>query len=180
MHLSEPEDRKQIERIAAEYVRVGDVNAIVVDDKVFGLRQSAATGRPEFRDHAAKYRRGRGLALLQLGAEDGGEIADVLCHQEVVLHEALDVFHARVFGVAEPHGDLALDIEGESFLGAPGDEMDVAAHRPEEILAPAEDRELLAVEYALFEQFIRLCAPDRRIWPSKIACAGRASRPCRP
>ena len=47
-------------------------------------------------------------------------------------------------GVAEPHRDLALDVEGEPLLGAAGDEMHVAAHRPEEILAAAEQLDIPA------------------------------------
>ena len=55
-----------------------------------------------------------------------------------MLHEALDVLQAGMLGVAEPHRDLALDVERQPLLGAAGDEMHVAAHRPEEILAAAE------------------------------------------
>ena len=40
-----------------------------------------------------------------------GEIADVLGDQEIVFHEALDVAHPRMLGVAKPHRDLALDVE---------------------------------------------------------------------
>ena len=71
-------------------------------------------------------------------AEDRGQVADILRDQEVVLHEALDVAHAGMRRVAEPHRDLALDVEREPLLGAPHDEMHVAAHRPEEILGAAE------------------------------------------
>src|ERR1044071_7102577 len=47
------------------------------------------------------------------------------------------------FGSAEavfdaPRRDLALDVERQPFLGASGDEMHVAAHRPEEVAAAAE------------------------------------------
>ena len=40
---------------------------------------------------------GAGFAccVLELGAQDRGEVADVLGDQEVVLHEALDVLHGR-------------------------------------------------------------------------------------
>jgi hypothetical protein len=64
---------------------------------------------------------GAGLAcgLLQRGAEDAGEVADVLGDQEVVLHEALDVRQPGMLGVAEPLGDLALHVEGQPLLGRP-------------------------------------------------------------
>ena len=89
-------------------------------------------------DEAVEHRRRLGLTLLERRAEDGGEVADLLGDQEVVLHEALDVFQAGMRGVAEPHRDLALDVEGQPLLGAAGHEMHVAAHRPQEILGLPE------------------------------------------
>ena len=59
----------------------------------------------------AQYRRRLGLPLFEPGAQDGGEIADMLGGEEVVLHEALDVAQAGMRGVAEPHRDIALDVE---------------------------------------------------------------------
>ena len=48
-------------------------------------------------------RRGRlGLTLLEGGADDGGEVADVFGDEEIVLHEALDRGQAAVAAVAEP------------------------------------------------------------------------------
>jgi len=41
-------------------------------------------------------------------------------------------------GVAEPHRDLALHVEGQPLFGTAGKEMQVAAHRPQEIRATAE------------------------------------------
>ena len=38
---------------------------------------------------------GLGLALLERGADDRGQVADVLGDQEIVLHEAFDVGLAR-------------------------------------------------------------------------------------
>ena len=96
------------------------------------------------------------MAVFQVRAQDGGEIADVLGHQEVVLHEALDVLLAGMLGVAEPHRDLALDVERQPLLGAAGEKMHVAAHRPEEILAAAEQLVFLLVEHAALDQFVRL------------------------
>src|SRR5580693_1535456 len=82
----------QIDRIAPEDVGAGDVDAVVVDGEVVGLAQGApAARRAQARHHAAEHRRGLGLALLEAGAEDGGEVADMLGGEEIVLHEALDV-----------------------------------------------------------------------------------------
>jgi hypothetical protein len=71
-----------------------------------------------------------------------------------VLHEALDIAHARVRRVAEPHRDLALDVERQPFLGASHHEMHVAAHRPEEILRVAEHFVFGFVEDAPLDQLL--------------------------
>ena len=73
-----------------------------------------------------------------------------------MLHEALDVAQAGMRGIAEPHRDIALDIERQAFLGAAGDEMHVAADRPQEILAAAEQIVFVAVEHAAVDQLFRL------------------------
>ena len=90
----------------------------------------APRARPEPRHHAAERRHRLGLPILELGAEDGGEIADILGDQEVMLHEPLDVAQTRMLGITEPHRNLALDVERQSFLGAAGEEMHVTADRP--------------------------------------------------
>ena len=97
-----------------------------------------------------------GVAVFQLRAQDRGQVADVLGDQKVVLHEPLDILQAGMLCVAEPHGDLALDVERQPLLGPPHKEMHVAAHRPEEILACAEALVFLLVEYAALDQLIRL------------------------
>ena len=136
--LRQLKDADQVDRIAAEHVGVGDGDAIVVDDEIVAAGERAAARRAQPRHHPAQHRHALGVAVFQFGAQDGGEIADVLGDQEVVLHETLDVLLARMRGVAEPHRDLALDVERQPLLGAPGEEVHVAAHRPEEILAAAE------------------------------------------
>src|SRR5262247_2752650 len=65
-----------------------------------------------------------------------------------------------MLGVAEPHRDLALNVEGQPLLRPAGQEMHVTAHGPEEIAAAAEPAvfarvvdavrdELLAVAHAI-------------------------------
>ena len=125
-----------------------------------------------------QHRRGLGLLVLQLGAQDRGEVADVLGHQEVVLHEALDVLHAGMDGVAEPDRDLALHVERQPLLGAAGEEMQIAAHRPEEIGAAAEGAVLLRVEHAALQQLVGLAHaidvfgdPEQRVQVAQAALA---------
>src|SRR5262249_2762885 len=85
-------------------------------------------------------------------AEDGGEVADVLGDEEVVLHAALDLAQAGMLGVAEAERHLVLQVEGEPLFGAAGEEMQMAAHRPEKIAAAAEERKLGGREDALPHQ----------------------------
>ena len=86
--------------------------------------------------------------------------------------------HAGMRRVAEPHRDLALDVEGEPLLGAAGDEMHVAAHRPEEILGAAEHLVFLAVEHAALDQLLGLAHavdvfgdPEQRVQIAQAALA---------
>ena len=77
----------------AECLRLGDVDAIVVDNEIGRFLQRApATAGLEFRHHAVERRRALGLRVFECGAKDGGEVADILGDQEIMLHEALDVF----------------------------------------------------------------------------------------
>ena len=134
--VGEPEQPQQVDRIALEHLVVGDVDAVVVDDEVAGAGELALAAR-EGEEDAVEARHMLGLLLLERGAEDAGQVADILGDQEVVLHEALDRRQAGMAGVAEPLGDLALDVEMQPFLGLAGEEMHVAAHRPQEILGLA-------------------------------------------
>ena len=106
-----------------------------------GIVRRRRPGRPK---QAVEHRRRLAVVLLERGAEDAGQVADVLGDQEVVLHEALDVLQAGMRRVAEPLGHLALDVEGQPLLGAAGHEVQMAAHRPEEILGLAEEAQLAA------------------------------------
>ena len=62
---------------------------------------------------------GPGLELLDLErrAQDGGQIADVLGDQEIVLHEALDGAQAAAVDIAEALGHCRLHVEGQALLG---------------------------------------------------------------
>ena len=115
------------------------------------VRRRRRAGMPRRR---FEHRRRLAVVLLQRGAEDAGQIADVLGDQEVVLHEALDVLEPGMGGVAQPLRHIALDVEGQPFLGAAGEEVQVAAHRPQEILRLAEEPQLALRENAEGDQFV--------------------------
>src|SRR5580692_13212121 len=79
--------------------------------------------------------------------------------EEVVLHEALDVAQAGMFGVAKSDRDFALDVERQTLLGSAGEEVHVAANRPEKIFATPEHVVFVAVENAAIDQFLGLANP---------------------
>ena len=177
--LREPENPDQIDRVMLEDVGRGEIDAVVVDDEIVAVGHPPPVGaRPQPRHHAAQHRRRLGLLVFQLGAQDRGEIADVLGDQEVVLHEAFDILHAGMRGIAEPDRDLALHVERQPLFGAAREEMDVAADRPQEIGAAAEGAVFLRVEHAAFEQFVGLAHavdifrdPEQRVQVAQAALA---------
>src|SRR5688572_10818050 len=130
--VRELEDADQIDRIAAEYIAVGDRDPVIFDLEVrragYGLRSTAAAAKEpappwHFLD----------VMFLERGTEDPRQVADVLRDQEVVLHEALDIGKPRpVIVVTEPFRHAALMVERKPFLRPIRHEMEVAAHRPEE------------------------------------------------
>ena len=76
--------------------------------------------------------------------------------QVIVLGETLDAAAARPVLVAEPRGDLALQVERQAIVGAAGQIVDVAAHRGEEALGALEVARLLLGEHALGDQLAGL------------------------
>ena len=99
--LRQIEQPDQIHRVALEHVGAREREAVVLDNEVFGFGDCPpAARRAQSRDHAAEHRRRLGLPFLQAGAQNGGEIADMLGGEEVMLHEAFDVFQPRMLGVA--------------------------------------------------------------------------------
>ena len=110
--LREPEDPDQIDRILPEDIGRGEVDAVIVDDEVVAVGHPPPVGaRPQPRHHPREHRRRLGLLIFQLGAQDRGEVTDLLGDQEIVLHEAFDILHARMGGISEPDRDLALHVE---------------------------------------------------------------------
>ena len=176
--LRQPEHADQVDRIALEHIERREIDAIVVDDEIVAAAETSRGRRPQPRHHPRQRRCGLGLLIFELGAQDRGEVADILCDQEVVLHEALDVLHPRMRGVAESLGDIALGIEGETLLGAAAEEMQIAAHRPQEILAAAEGAIFLRVEHAVRDELVGIAHavdvlgdPEQRVQVAKAALA---------
>src|SRR3546814_14289220 len=57
----------------------------------------------------------RGELLVEMGEEQPGQIADLLCDEEIVPHETLDARHAGPVGIAHAPGDFGLDVQGQPF-----------------------------------------------------------------
>ena len=95
----------------------------------------AALG-PEAGEEAAALALGE--LFIEAGEEHAGQRADDFGLQEEILHEPLDPALAGAVLVIHPRGNLALHIEGQPVFGAAGDVVQMAAHRPEEVLCLAE------------------------------------------
>jgi hypothetical protein len=153
--LRQSEESDQIDRVFLEHVRRSKVDTVVVDDERIAVRQPAAMHLgPQLGHHARQRRRRLGLLVLELGAQDRGEVADILGNQEVVLHEALDVLHAGMRGIAEADRNLALEVEGQPLFRPFGQEVDMAAHRPQEILGLEGTRIRSDIEHAARDQLL--------------------------
>ena len=110
----------------------------------FSMRKSdvrlSLARRRQLNGASSVSRVGQRLELLHLErrAHDAGQLAHFLGDQEIVLHEALDRAQPGVPAIAEPLGHGLLHVEAEPLLGPVGEEVQVAAHRPQEALAAAE------------------------------------------
>src|SRR3546814_8647794 len=70
--------------------------------------------------------------------EGAGDVADAFGVEEIELHEAFDRALAGAVGEFHPARDLALEIEGQPVLGAPREDVEMAAHREQEIFGALE------------------------------------------
>ena len=148
----EHEPLDQVARVLLEHVRPGDVQAAALEDKI-GLALDRHLAAFERRQHPPDHVERLGVVEFQRRAEDAGQVAHILGHEEVALHEALDPQHAGAVIIAEPRGEVGLYVEGQLLVGPPGEEVEVAADRPEEILGALEQPVFLGAQYALAHQF---------------------------
>ena len=135
-HLDQPDG------IVLEEVLVGQRQPAAIEHEAVELGEAA----PDARQTEAPSARGE--LLVEMRQEHTGQVADRLRLQEIILHEAFDRRFARPVGKAHPLGDLALDVEGQPVLGAPGDRVQMAPHRPQEIVGAVELAVFLAREAA--------------------------------
>src|SRR3546814_18134103 len=85
--------------------------------------------------------------------EGAGQVADALRVEKIELHEALDRALARPLGELHALCDPALEIEGQPVLGPPGEGVEVAAHRAQDIFGARELPEFARREQPRVDQF---------------------------
>ena len=147
IEVRDREQADEIDGIALEDVAARHRDAVELDAEVARAGDGAGAALEALHDAVERWGRRR-FPLLDGGAHDGGEVADVLRDQEIVLHEPLDAAEARPGAVAEPGRDAALVVEAQTLLGAARHDVELAAHPPQELLAAAEQAELLGGEQA--------------------------------
>ena len=136
----EREQFEQANGVAAEEIVGGDRDPPAIEGEAAEPLRPPADGR-----------QGEAEALLaqllvELGEEQAGEVADRLGVDEVELHEALDRGFPGAVGVVHDLGDARLIFETQPLLGAAGEQVQVAAHRPEEALGAVEPAEFRGAE----------------------------------
>jgi hypothetical protein len=130
------EQFQQARRFRPEEVILRDRNAPTVKNEAAKPLGSASDGRQREAEPLLSQ------LLVKLGKEHSSEIANRLCVQEIELHEPLDRRFPWPVGVVHDLGDARLIFEAQPLLGAAGEQMQVAAHRPEEALRAVEAAEL--------------------------------------
>src|SRR3546814_8553126 len=89
--------------------------------------------------------------VVEMREEGAGDVADAFGMEEIELHETFDRALARAVGEFHAARDLALEIEGQPVLGASREDVEVAAHREQEIfgaLELAQDRKSTRMNYS--------------------------------
>ena len=122
-----------------EDVVADDVDAIIFDLEILSVRDRAVLRRANGRTKRSRQARGLACAFLKRGADDRGQIADVLGDEEVMFHEPLDVGSGRRESNSRAGRKIRrCTIETQPLFRPAGEEMQMAAYAPEELLAPHE------------------------------------------
>ena len=148
--VGECEEFEQTHRLLLEEVIAGNGEPAALDDKAVQL----ARGTPQHRQPEAPPAPGE--LLVEMRQEHAGQIARRARLQEIIMHEAFDLGFARSIGKAHPLGNLALQIEGQPVFAAPGNVVQMAAHRPQEILGAVKLAVFVAAEQSGLDQLCRL------------------------
>ncbi len=147
--IGEGEDLDQPHRVLPEEIVAGHVDAARRNLEPFHHALAVAKA-----GHQAGLL-GPGELLVQLRQEHAGQAAHPLHLQEIEAHEALDRALAGSVDEIHARGHIALQVEGQPVLLAPGNGVQMAAHRPEEVLGPAKRAIFGAGQQAGIDQFGR-------------------------
>jgi len=121
------EEAQQVERIGEKQARIGNCETAVH----FGIALLEGLASAQ---EALQERFGFELRRLQLGQEYPCQIADGSGLPEILLHENLDAAPSGTVGVAHALGHRDLHVEGQLFIRASTDQVQMTAHRPEKAL----------------------------------------------
>ena len=104
--LSKTEEPQHPHRVFLEGAFFFDRQAVAIENETVDLVLfENETGQPETPPAFL-------LLFLEDGAENPGQVTDVLGDQEVMLHEPLDALDTGAVGIFHPRADFVLDVEG--------------------------------------------------------------------
>ena len=155
--VGDVEQADQVGRIGLEGLRAIDRESAAVDVEA-GLRERLATRRTAGQETREPLRRRLQVLGFQLGGENAGQCADLAGDQEVAAHEALHagslVARADPVGIAHAPGQLRLQVEADPFFRPAGGEVQVRAHRFQEVEGANERAHFAALEHVQFQQLV--------------------------
>ena len=118
------------------------------------------------------------MLYFQRGAEDPGQVADLLRRQIIVLHEALDAARAGVVLVTEQPAHLGLPVEGQPVVAAPRQIVEPAADGRQKPLRLFEAGGLARAQHPVIDQIRDLAHgveilgdPEQRVQVPQAALA---------
>ena len=142
-HLDEPH------RVFGEKAVVRQCKATAIQNETVELLGRAPQpGQARQREASPLGRMG----IIKMREEHAGQVAHDLRVQEVMLHEAFDRRATGAVIIPHPRRDLALDVKGQPLLRALGNQMQMAAHRPEKILRLLELAQLARRQQPLVDE----------------------------
>ena len=171
------EQPDQIDRVVLEDIWLGKRDAPPILDE-FHRAGNLAHTVGEAAENAGKTRHILRLPVFQCGADDARQIADILRHEKIVLHETLDGGKAGARLIIQGISNLTLDVEGKALFRLAGDEMHLATHSPEKIIGLFEQPEFRPRQDAELDQIGRIADvviifgdPEQRVQVAQPALA---------
>ena len=171
LFLSQMEHFQHLDRIFFEIVIIAYIDAAAFNNISLQL---------SFPETQAWNWQAAHLLLLgfKAGAENPGQITDILGDKEIMLHEPFDAFGSRMIFILQAFRELRLNIEGDSLFGAARQVMQMTTDRAEKVGRLREFSPLLFRENPKLDQFrdIRramqeFCDPEQGLQVTEAALA---------